>query len=157
MPSTTQLQPVETSQAPQPSTNPYLSTLRSNTALPSISQYKPIVSTPKPPEFTTQPVPTNKASTAYCSSVFYTHSHSAKPELLSGTPTSTAKSEHTTVFQTASEPVYTSSVKPINPQTIAGMSYYTSESHEHTTMLQTASDPVYTLSASPKPTNPPGM
>jgi len=127
LPSTTQLQPVKKSQVPQPSMNPYLSTLHSHTALPSSSQYKPTVSTPKPSEFTTQPVPTNKASTAFYSSV--PHTISAKPEVLSVTPTSFAKSEHTTVFKTAARSVYTlsASPKPTNPPNIAGMSCYTNE------------------------------
>ena len=124
LPSTTQLQPAETSQAPQPTTNPYLSTPHPHTALLSSSQYKPTVSTPKPSEYTTQPVPTKKAFTAFYSSTSHIVSHSAKPELSSVTPTSSANSEHTTMFQTASEPIYTvsTSPKPTNPQTIAGMS-----------------------------------
>ena len=73
------------------------------------------MSTPEPSEFTTQPVPTNKASTAFYSSV--PHTISAKPEVLSVTPTSSANSEQTTTFKTASESVYTlsASPKPTNP------------------------------------------
>ena len=69
-------------------------------------------------------MPTNKASTAFYSSV--PHTISAKPEVLSVTPTSSANSEHTTVFQTAAESVYTlsASPKPTNPP---GMSCYTNE------------------------------
>jgi len=85
------------------------------------------VSTPESSEYTTQPAPTNKASTTYGNTAFYssiphTISHSAKPELLSVTPTSSANSENATMFQTASESVYTLSASPTptNPQSIAG-------------------------------------
>jgi len=52
-------------------------------------------------------VPTKKVSTAFYSSTSHIMSHSAKPELSSVAPTSSANSEHTTMFQTASQPMYT--------------------------------------------------
>ena len=88
--STTQLQPVLTSKAPQPT---YLSTLHFHTlhtVLPSSSHYKPTIS-PEP-------------------------AGSMTPELPSVT-LSFANSEHTTVYQTAS---LTPSVSPADPHPIAG-------------------------------------
>ena len=81
------LQPVLTSKAPQPT---YLSTLHFHTlhtVLPSSSHYKPTVS----------PEPAGSITPEFSSSVI---------------PTSSASSEHTTVYQTTSVPTYTPSVSP---------------------------------------------
>ena len=87
--STTKLQPVLTSKAPQPT---YMSALHFQTVLPRSSQYKPRIS----------PEPAVSMTPEFSPSV---------------TPTSSAKSEHTTVYQTTS---LTPSVSPANAHPIAG-------------------------------------
>ena len=87
----------------------YLSTLHFHTlhtVLPSSSHHKP----------TTSPEPAGSITPEFSSSVI---------------PTSSASSEHTTVYQTTSVPTYTPSVSPTPPQPVAGVSVQVTPCYMH--------------------------